>query len=604
MQILYRLVFFFSICMGIQAVSALTPAEPVHALAMHGSPKYPLAFEAFEYVNPTAPKRGTLNQGAIGMFDTFNPYVINGIAPAGIGLTYDTLMKQSLDEPFTLYGLIAQTAEMPADRSYVAFNLNPAARFSDGSPITADDVIFSFEALRQYGLPTYRYYYADVDKVYKTSETRVVFEFKADAQNAELPLILGELPVLSKAYWAERDFTKTTLSVPVSSGPYLIGRFEPGKYIEYKLNPDYWAADLNVNKGWYNFTKIKFDYYRDATVLAEAFKAGVLDVRQENEAKKWAALSSEPAVQSGQMIRKEFAHHMPSGMQGFVFNLRRPIFSDVRVREALGYAFDFNWANQNLFHGLYRRTTSYFDNSFLKAPPLPDAAERAVLERYRLDIPAQVFDTPYTLPDAPAGQMRANLKKALMLLEQAGWHVKDNVLQNEAGVPFEFEILLDAASAPTWERIVLPFVGQLKRLGITAQIAVADVIQYKNRLDSFDYDMIVSVWGQSLSPGNEQRYFWGSAAADTVGSSNYVGLKNPAVDGLIEEVVSSTSESDLITAVHALDRVLLWSYLVIPHWHTPVLRFVYWDKFGIPDKSPDKGMSLLTWWLKTPQTGL
>lgn len=598
MQILYRLGVLFCVGLWCHCAAALTPAAPVHALSMHGTPKYPAGFESFDYVNPDAPKRGTLNQGAIGMFDTFNPYVINGIAPAGIGLTYDTLMKQNLDEPFSLYGLIAESVEMPSDRSYVAFNINPAARFSDGSAITADDVIFSFQALRDHGVPTYRYYYADVDKVYKTSNRRVVFEFKPGAHNAELPLILGELPILSKAFWEGRDFAKTSLTVPVSSGPYIVGRFEPGRSIEYHLNPSYWAADLNVNKGQNNFLKIKFDYYRDATVLAEAFKAGAIDIRQENEAKKWAAFKNEPAVRSGRMIQKEFAHHMPSGMQGFVFNLRRPIFADLKVREALGYAFDFNWANQNLFHGLYKRTASYFDNSVLKAPPLPDAAELKVLQPYRDQLPDRLFDTPFTLPEAPAGHMRGNLKRALALLNEAGWHVKNGILQNAAGQPFEFEILLDAASAPTWERVVLPFVGQLKRLGITARISTVDIIQYKNRLDAFDYDMIVFVWGQSLSPGNEQRYFWGSQAADTPGSSNYAGIQNQTVDALIEAVVSARTQAQLTTAVHALDRVLLWSYIVIPHWHTPVSRYIYWDKFGMPDRVPDKGISTLTWWMK------
>ena len=585
-------------CVGV-LLSGAVCAAPQHGISMHGTPKYEADFSAFDYVNPDAPKKGTLSQGAIGMFDTFNPYVINGIAPAGVGLMHDTLMKQSLDEPFSLYGLIVRTIDVPDDRSWVAFEINPDAKFSDGSKITPADVIFSFEILRDKGLPTYRYYYGDVDKVYQEGDNRVVFKFKEGVNNRELPLILGELPILSKTYWQDRDFTKTSLDIPVVSGAYVVDSFDPAKFIEYRLNPNYWAMDLNVNRGQNNFEKIKYDYYRDATVMSEAFKAGAIDIRQENEAKKWAALKNEPAILEGRLKQKEFAHQLPSGMQGFVFNLRRPIFADAKVREALSYAFDFSWANQNLFHGLYKRTTSYFDNSYLKSPPLPTPDELKLLAPYRAELPQDLFSTAFMVPSNDSGKMRHNLKTALDLLAQSGWTVQNGVLQNALGDPFEFEILLDAPSAPMWERVLLPFVGQLKRLGIKARIATVDVIQYKNRLDSFDYDMIVSVWGQSLSPGNEQRYYWGSEAADSKGSMNYAGVKDPVVDALIDKVISATTAEELTTATHALDRVLLWSYLVVPHWHTPVLRYVYWDKFEMPKGIPMKGISPLTWWVKT-----
>ena len=585
-------------CIGV-LLSGAVCAAPQHGISMHGTPKYKADFSAFDYVNPDAPKKGTLSQGAIGMFDTFNPYVINGIAPAGVGLMHDTLMKQSLDEPFSLYGLIARTIDVPDDRSWVAFEINPDATFSDGSKITPADVIFSFEILRDKGLPTYRYYYGDVDKVYQEGDNRVVFKFKEGVNNRELPLILGELPILSKSYWQDRDFTKTSLDIPVVSGAYVVDSFDPAKFIEYRLNPNYWAMDLNVNLGQNNFEKIKYDYYRDATVMSEAFKAGAIDIRQENEAKKWAALKNEPAILEGRLKQKEFAHQLPSGMQGFVFNLRRPIFADAKVREALSYAFDFSWANQNLFHGLYKRTTSYFDNSYLKSPPLPTPDELKLLAPYRAELPQDLFNTAFVVPSNDSGKMRHNLKTALDLLAQSGWTVQNGVLQNALGDPFEFEILLDAPSAPMWERVLLPFVGQLKRLGIKARIATVDVIQYKNRLDSFDYDMIVSVWGQSLSPGNEQRYYWGSESVNSKGSMNYAGVKDPVVDALIDKVISATTAEELTTATHALDRVLLWSYLVVPHWHTPVLRYVYWDKFEMPKGIPMKGISPLTWWVKT-----
>ena len=595
MQNLRRLMTF---CVGV-LLSGAVCAAPQHGISMHGTPKYEADFTAFDYVNPDAPKKGTLSQGAIGMFDTFNPYVINGIAPAGVGLMHDTLMKQSLDEPFSLYGLIARTIDVPDDRSWVAFEINPDATFSDGSKITPADVIFSFEILRDKGLPTYRYYYGDVDKVYQEGDNRVVFKFKEGVNNRELPLILGELPILSKTYWQDRDFTKTSLDIPVVSGVYIVDKFDPSKFIEYRLNPNYWAMDLNVNRGQNNFEKIKYDYYRDATVMSEAFKAGAIDIRQENEAKKWAALKNEPAILEGRLKQKEFAHQLPSGMQGFVFNLRRPIFADAKVREALSYAFDFSWANQNLFHGLYKRTTSYFDNSYLKSPPLPTPDELKLLAPYRAELPQDLFNTAFMVPSNDSGKMRHNLKTALDLLAQSGWMVQNGVLQNALGDPFEFEILLDAPSAPMWERVLLPFVGQLKRLGIKARIATVDVIQYKNRLDAFDYDMIVSVWGQSLSPGNEQRYYWGSESVNSKGSMNYAGVKDPVVDALIDKVISATTAEELTTATHALDRVLLWSYLVVPHWHTPVLRYVYWDKFEMPKVIPMKGISPLTWWVKT-----
>lgn len=600
MQILSRLIngIIVGLICALPWMAAAQTAPVKHAVAMHGQPKYERGFSFFDYVNPNAPKRGTLKQGAIGTYDSFNPYIINGIAPAGMTLVYDTLMKQNADEPFSLYGLIAEGIEMPADRSWVAFHINPKATFADGSKITPEDVIFSFNVLREKGLPTFRYYYNDVEKVEKTSDSRVLFKFKKGAHNLELPLILGELPVLSQKDWEGRDFSKTTTQVPLASGPYVVDTYEMGRSITYKRNPTYWAKDLNVNRGYYNFDKIVFDYYRDATVATEGFKAEMVDIRQENEAKKWAAFAREPDVLSGDIKRVEFKHSMPSGMQGFVYNLRRPIFADRNVREALAYAFDFNWTNANLFYGLYNRTTSYFDNSELKAPPLPDEAELALLRPYKDQLPPEVFTRVYE-PPVSQGNMRPNLIKALALLGKSGWHVhKDGILRNSDGQAFTFEILLDSASASAWERVTLPFVGQLKRLGINAKVSIVDVIQYKNRLDSFDYDMIVGVWGQSMSPGNEQRYFWGSESADSNGSANYSGIKNKAVDALIEKVITAKGEQEHKTAVHALDRVLLWHFLVIPHWHTPVTRIVFWDKFGIPKTVPMKGVNPLTWWAK------
>lgn len=584
---------------------AAAGAVPTHGVALYGDPKYPAGFTAFDYVNPDAPRGGVLRQAAYGAFDTLNPFVLNGIAPAGIGLTHDTLMKSSADEPFTLYGLIADEVDISPDRTRVAFHINPRARFSDGSPITADDVVFSFERLRDQGVPAYRAYYRDVARVETPDSLTVVFHL-GQGHNRELPLILGELPVLSRAWWQGRDFTKTDLEIPVSSGPYRIQSLVPGRSIVYRKNPDYWARDLNVNRGMYNFDEIRYDVYRDTTVAVEALKAGLIDVRFENEAKKWDALNQSEAVRTGALKARIFPHQMPAGMQGFVYNLRRPIFQDIRVRQALARAFDFDWTNRHLFYGAYRRTGSFFENAYLKATGKPSAAERAIMEPLRKDIPAAAWDALPRL--TPESDMRQNLGQALALLKQAGWQVdRRGVLRNKAGQPFRFEILLDAASGMVWERVVLPFTDRLSRLGIQADIRTVDSIQYKNRLDSYDYDMIVAVWGQSFSPGNEQRYFWGSAAADTPGSLNYAGVKNPAVDALIEKIVAADTQAKHLAAVQALDRVLLSLNFVIPHWYTPEHRYFYRDRFGMPSVIPMKGTDVLWWWQaekKTPAAGV
>ncbi len=578
---------------GLCLMSAAVQAEPMHGICLHGQPRYERGFEAFSYVNPKAPKGGSLRQAGFAAFNTLNPFVLMGIAPAGIGLTHDTLMKSSADEHFCAYGLIADSIEVVDNR--VIFHLNPAARFSDGSAIRSNDVVFSFNTLRQKGVPAYRYYYADVERVEAPDTQTVVFYIRPDVENRELPLILGELPVLSQAYWQGRDFEQTTLTPPVSSGPYVVESIDAGRSVVYRRNPDYWAADLNVNRGFYNFDTVRFDLYRDSTVALEAFKSGLFDVRLENEAKKWVVFADYPAVAEGKIIRREFAHHMPSGMQGFVFNTRKPIFQSAAVRAALAYAFDFNFVNRQLFYGLYKRTNSYFDNSVFKASDIPTGMELALLEPYRAQLSPLVFEEVYQAPER-TGNIRRNLKVALDLLESAGWSVSDGVLKNAEGRPFVFEILIDAASAPTWERVILPFVRQLKRLGINAKLRAVDSIQYKNRLDQYDYDMIVSVWGQSLSPGNEQRYFWGSQSAAQAGSYNYAGIQNPVVDALIEQVVQAETAEKHLAAVRALDRVLLWGFYVIPHWHTPVQRYLYWNKFEFPETVPEKGVDLMTWW--------
>lgn len=575
--------------------SSSANAAPANGIAMHGQPKYGKNFKNFAYVNPDAPKGGVLKMAASGTFDTFNPFVIKGTPAAGISLIYDTLTVESADEPFSEYGLVARTIEMPKDRTWVAFTLNPKAKFSDGTPVTAEDVVFSFNVLREQGLPMFRYYYGNVATAEAQDGGRVLFTFK-EGDNRELPLILGQMPVLPAHFWKGKDFSATTLEIPVGSGPYRVKSFEQGRFVVYERNPDWWGADLAVSKGFYNFDEIRYDYYRDATVAVEALKAGAYDLRIENEAKKWLTAYTDLGEKQG-FAKKEFFHGLPSGMQGFVFNTRRPLFADVRVREAIALMFDFEWSNKNLFSGQYLRTKSYFDNSELAAKGKPSKDELALLNPFKDSLPPEVFTTPFDLPKTNAsGFLRPQMRRAFSLLEQAGWTVQNGVLKNAEGQPFAFEILLDTASAGAWERITLPYVKNLQKLGVKATVRAVDVTQYNNRLAHFDYDMIVSVWGQSTSPGNEQRYFWGTAAADSAGSRNYAGIKDAAVDALIEKIIEAPDRQKLIAATRALDRVLLWNWYVVPHWHVPANRLVFWDKFGYPTDRLTKGVQLTTWW--------
>lgn len=576
------------------SVPAGAEIRTVHGLAMHGQPKYPADFKQFDYVNPDAPKGGTLRLHALGNFDTMNPYIIKGQAPGIIGLMYETLLSGSADEAFSEYGRIAETITVPDDRSWVEFTLRQQARWHDGQPITPDDVVFSFNILKEKGAPHYRLYYATVDTVAKTGPRSVKFTFKP-GDNRELPLILGQLPVLPKHYWQSRNFDQTTLEVPLGSGPYRVASFEPGRYIVMERVKDYWAKDLPVARGYYNFDTVRVDYFRDATVALEAFKAGQYDVREENESKKWATQYDFPAIHSGQVKKENLPNENPTGMQAYAFNLRRPLFQDPRVRQALAYAFDFEWANQNLFYGQYERTESYFSNSELASKGLPSAEELAILKPLASQIPPEVFTTQYHPPKSDgSGNIRPNLRLALDLLKQAGWEVRNGRLTNGEGKPFEFEILL---SQPVWERISGPFVSNLDRLGIKATLRTVDPAQYENRARAFDFDMIVNVWGESLSPGNEQRNFWGSDAADQPGSANVLGIRNPAIDTLVDLVIAAPDRDSLVTRTRALDRVLLWNHYVIPHWHIGYDRVAYWDKFGRPEVIPPRGFQLFAWWL-------
>jgi microcin C transport system substrate-binding protein len=569
--------------------------RPVHGLAMHGAPKYGPDFTHFDYVNPDAPKGGEIRMAAIGGWDSLNPFIVKGDPPAGADLPFETLMVGSADEPFSEYGLIAETVEVPADRSWVIFNLRAKARWHDGKPITADDVVFSFEALKAKGHPRYRFYYAAVDKVETLGERRVRFSFKP-GDNRELPLILGQLPILPRHYWRDRDLAATTLEPPLGSGPYRVASFEAQRTITYERVKDYWGAGLAVRRGEYNFDRIRYDTYRDTTVALEAFKAGEYDWRLESEAKKWAtAYDDWAALKDGRGRKQSFANQRPAGMQAYAFNLRRPLFADPRVRRAVGLAFDFEWTNKTLFYGQYKRTGSFFANSELASTGLPSAAELKVLEPLRAQVPPEVFTTPYQPPATDGdGNIRPNLRVAMKLLEDAGWSVVDGKLQKD-GRPFAFEILL---VQPVWERITLPFARNLARLGIQAEVRTVDTAQYKNRLDHFDFDMVVHVWGQSQSPGNEQLGFWGSESADEPGGQNLAGIKNPAVDSLVEAVIAAPDREALVARTRALDRVLLWNHYVVPQWHLGLDRIAWWDKFGMPDVVPAGGVQPMTWWVR------
>lgn len=570
-------------------------AKPMHGIAMHGALKYPAGFRQFDYVDPHAPKGGEIRLAEIGGWDSLNPFIVKGEPPGGADLPFETLMVSSADEAFSEYGLIAESLETPPDRSWAIYTLRPQARWHDHKPITADDVIFSFETLKAKGHPRYRFYYAGVDKAEKLGERRVKFSFKP-GDNRELPLILGQLPVLPRHYWQGRDFAVTTLEPPLGSGPYKVAGFETQRSITYERVKDYWGADLAVRRGQNNFDRIRYDTYRDTTVALEAFKAGEYDWRLENEARKWATGYKDwQGLKDGKGRQEAIPHRRPAGMQGFAYNLRRPLFQDARLRRALAQAFDFEWSNKTLFYGQYKRTASYFANSELAATGLPGPLELAVLEPLRPQLPPEVFTAEYRPPVTDSeGNIRPNLRIAMKLLEEAGWEVVDGKLVKD-GAPLAFEILL---VQPVWERITLPFVRNLARLGIEASVRTVDTAQYKNRLDHFDFDMIVHVWGQSQSPGNEQASFWGSESADQPGTQNLVGIKNPAIDSLVDQVIAAPDRESLVARTRALDRALLWNHYVIPHWHLGTDRLVWWDKFGRPKLSPANGTQLMTWWVK------
>jgi microcin C transport system substrate-binding protein len=581
--------------LALTTAAAAAETKRFEALSLVGEPKYKPGFKHLDYVNPEAPKGGELRLHAIGGFDNLNGFIIKGDPAPGIGFVYQSLMESSADEMSTEYGMIASSADIPDDLSYVIYNLRPEARWHDGKPITADDVVWSFDTLKAKGRPIYRFYYANVSKAEALDPHRVKFTLTGP-RNRELPQILGQLTVLPKHWWASRDFAATTLEPPLGSGPYRVAHVEPNRSVILERVKDWWAKDLPLNRGRYNFDRVRIDMYRDSTVALEAFKAHQYDFRNENSAKEWATGYDFPARQAGLVVTEAIPHKRPTGMQAFVFNTRRPLFADPRVREAIGYAFDFEWSNQNLFFGQYTRTESYFSNSDFAARGLPEGAELALLEKYRGKVPDEVFTKPYAAPKTDgSGNNRDNLRKAIQLLESAGWKVKDRRLVNASGQPFTFEILLNS---PLFERIAQPFARNLERLGITMQIRTVDSAQYTERVRTFDFDIVVGNWGQSDSPGNEQRDLWGSAAVSRHDSRNLAGIRNPVVDELIEEIVKAHDREELIAATRALDRVLLWNHYVVPQFHLSKDRIAYWNRFSRSKVNPAFGVDIQAWWLE------
>lgn len=572
--------------------AAVTAAEQ-HALSIGVDPALPPGFTHYPYANPDAPKGGTLRLATVAAFDSFHSFIARGIPAPGSGLTTARLGDSSRDEPFTQYASVARSFEVAPDRSSVIVHLNPAARFSDGVPVTSADVVFTFTALTTKGSPTYLRYYSDVESVKALDAHTVRFDF-VEANNPELPYLVGQVPVLPKHWWEGRDFAEPTLDVPPGCGPYKVKSFRPGYSIVYERVRDWWGKDLPVNKGRYNFDIVRYDVYRDRTVTAEAFRSGEFDFRAESSAKAWAQDYTGPAIRQGLIKRAEFTHSRPAGMMGFVFNTRNGLFSDRRVRKALALAFDFQWTNKALFYGQYKRCDSYFTNSVFAAQGSPSAAELAILEPLRGSIPAEAFGPAVMAPRTDgSGRLRGQLRKALALLREAGWTLKDGTLRNKAGQPFVFEMLL---RSPTMERVALPLGKNLAKLGITMNVAMADASRYVRRVRAYDFDMISTVIRQSDSPGNEQRFFWTSDAAKTPGTRNLAGVSSPAVDKLVETLIAAKDRDTLTTCVRALDRVLRSEWYAIPGWYSPVDRFAYWDVFGMPQTRPSRGLDIFSWW--------
>ncbi|HET6388044.1 MAG TPA: extracellular solute-binding protein [Hyphomicrobium sp.] len=574
-------------------------AAPQSAIALHGTPREAAGFTAFPYVNPAAPKGGTLTLGVTGSYESVNPFIVQGTPASGIReFVVESLMARSLDEPFTLYGLLAETIDVADDRQSVTFTINPKARFSNRQPVTQHDVIKSFELLKEKGRPNHRTYFAKVTSAEKVGDRGVRFTFQ-DASDRELPLILGLMPVFSARDMTPEQFQSGGMTPLVGSGPYTVSNIDAGRSISFRRDPEYWGIDLPVNRGRFNFDDIRFDYFRDASVMFEAFKSGTIDLRLEEDPGRWAGGYDIPAVRDGRIIKAEFEIGLPAGMTALVFNTRRAMFADPRVRRALIMLFDFEWCNRALYNGLFKRTESYFERSYLASNGRPaDARERALLAPFPDAVRPEVMEGAYRLPASDgSGQNRPNQKTAFALLTEAGYVLKGGRLINsKTGEQLAFEIL---ANSGAQEALLLSYARSLAPLGIAARVRVVDSAQYQQRLSSFDYDMIQSTWPSSLSPGNEQLFRWSAKTADAKGSYNFAGVRNPAADAMIESMLAAETEADFISSVRALDRVLLSGDYVVPLFYTPNQWVAYWARLKHPDKTPVFGYAVDTWWTES-----
>lgn len=571
------------------------------ALALSGKPKYAERFSFFEYVNPNAPKGGKITLPAYGHFDSFNPFIFKGIAFSdGINLTLESLGYTPVDDQTTAYPLLAKKFEIPEDHSFIGFILNEKARFSDGSPVTADDVIFSFNALLEKGAPLYKIYYQDVERVEKISNNHVRFYFRKGSTNRELPLILTQFKIFSAKDFADKDFAAPSLIPPLGSGPYTIEKFEVNKFVELKRNPNYWGGNLPVRKGFFNFDTVRFEFYQDTTVTLQALFAGSLDAREEYIAKIWVSGYDNKQVRTGNIIKEAIPHNNPATLQFFGFNTRLEKFADRRVREAIGLAFNFEWANEKLFYNQYERLYSLFSNTELAATGLPQGKEKQILSSFRDDLPPDIFEQPFTLPDNGTPQkQRQNLRRAVSLLREAGYDFVDGKMTNlKTGQPLEIEVLSNSANGSSFTRVMLPFIENLRKIGVKMTFRNLEVNIFKNRLDNFEFEMAILAYQLSNLPGNEQKEMWGSQSAGIKGSFNLLGIQNPVVDRLIDGLINANKEEDYLAYVHALDRVIMREHYFIPQWFSPTQRIAYNNRLKHQKTTVKTGVDIHSWWLE------
>ena len=586
----------FSILVIFFFISNSFAAEFKRGISIFGDLKYPANFKHFDYVNPDAPKGGQVKYGVEGTFNNLNPFILKGIAAAGMEMVFDSLMEGSADEISSKYGLIAESVRLSDDKKSLTFRLRKIAKFNDGSKITADDVVFSFNILKEKGHPSYAMVYRDVIQARKINDYEVEFVFR-NGENRELPLTVASLPIFSKKYYSQHQFDKTTFDPPLGSGAYKVATLQAGKSITFERVKNYWAKDLPINVGRYNFDKITYDYYRDNNVLVEAFKAGGYDFRQENIARNWANAYNIDKVKNGEIIKKEITHQLPAPMQSFVFNLRKDKFQNLNLRAAIALAFDFEWVKEKIFYGSYQRTKSFFSNSEFGSSGLPSKAELKILNKFRDVIPPQVFTQEFTLPKADgSGFSRANLLQAKALLESAGYFIRDQkLIDPKTNQPVELEFLIDSKA---FQMVIAPMVSNLAILGIKSKIRLVDENQYQNRLKNYDYDLIVNVFGSGMVPGDEQFSYWHSSQKNIVGGNNVVGTDNKAVDYLVEKISKSKNKAELKIFTKSLDRILLANFYVIPQWHNQTYRILYNSKLAMPNHQPAYSLALDSWWIK------